>query len=178
MATLRVKVDEVDGNIRVSGQTYTIREDLKEAGARWNHLEKSWDFSTSGIDLEGVQRIVNNLVDNRKKRKEEEGVFDQTTPKKQKKDEFKKEYELKPYLDDAKELWNRLMDENNIKKQKALLEGAGIYVKYYKKGKFDAEWHRLIDYKDPKLSKFADQILEYFQTRDIPCTHRQGTKYT
>jgi hypothetical protein len=86
----------------------------------------------------------------------------------------KKDYEVKPYIDDAKELWNQLMDKDKITKQKSILENAGVYVEYCKKGN-DIEWHRIIEYKDPKLSKYAEKVLQYFQERGISCKHRTGS---
>jgi hypothetical protein len=66
------------------------------------------------------------------------------------------------------------MEENKVKAQKDLLEGAGVYAYYYKKESEEAKWHCVIKCGDPDLFEFCQICIDWLNERNVPAKLYKG----
>lgn len=80
---MNCQVNDVDGNIEVNGNTYMIRNYLKERGAWWNPDKKVWYFKNS--DVNTVQTYVDNAIKEREEPSVEIKLLDDSPVKEKRK---------------------------------------------------------------------------------------------
>jgi hypothetical protein len=115
-----IKVTQHGTKVLVSGDTFPIKEFLKRDFTpefrRWNSEDVAWEFSNVSYDK--VKQHVDKWIlelENKQLSKSEndddkvEDLWKPVPPKKIKKvkydPEIKKEFQVKPFLEDVKEIW-------------------------------------------------------------------------